>query len=279
MNLGTAYRAASIRYVPGRLSVIGVVALSAAGWLLVFGALVGTISVLPEIGWGRSVCVVMLCGTQQPAIWMTGRLMAARRMRSAMPSALLERRHHGNLDAVTDSERRPLRPIGTTMVEIAERTSLLLTKLIAIPSVRIFYDVRSESQNGLRTTHAICAGRTLVLIESVAWPPGHYRTDEQGRVHCDGIYIGQSVSALLAAVGYWRKALPRRHRVSAMIVVHGTPDSAVTLPATTPGDLTWSLAENAVRDIRQCVPGGRHTVRRDLVAALIKATTSQKSTA
>jgi hypothetical protein len=254
------------------LSVFGPVAASAVGWLLALGGLIGTISVLPQLGWGRALPVAVLCTAPPSALWMTRRAIESRRIRNVIPPSLLEQRYHGSLEAITDSERRSLRPIIATAYEVAARTGELLADLMAIPSVRIFHGVRLAGVGLPPIPHAISAGRQLVFIESVAWPPGHYETAENGRIHCDGTYIGQSVCPLIAAVQHWRKILPKSHHVSAVIVVHPAAEGDIKLSAATPGDLVWVHADDAVRDIRERILAGRQAVSRNLVAALIAAT-------
>src|SRR6516162_8910334 len=91
----------------------------------------------------------------------------------ARPATALPGRCHGSLDVITDSERRGLRPIGTTAREVAARTGALLNDLLALPGVRIFQGVRPDAAPDMpRIPHAVSAGRQLILIESVAWPPG-----------------------------------------------------------------------------------------------------------
>jgi hypothetical protein len=164
-----------------------------------------------------------------------------------------------------------LRPIGITVRDIASRTGALLGELINIPNILIFHGVRTPGANTPLVAHAVAAGRTLILVESVAWPPGRYRTDASGRIICDGLYIGQSVGTLLAAVQDWRRTLPR-HRVSAMVVVHPTNGRHPSLPANEGAELTWVGADTVVNDLEQRMPQGKNISYRSL-AALIAATT------
>jgi hypothetical protein len=190
-----------------------------------------------------------------------------------VPAAILSRRSHGNLDAITDSERRTLRPIGMTAHEVAARTGVLLADLLVLPSVRIFQGVRPTAADTPRVPHVISAGCRLVFVESVAWPPGRYATTAAGRIHCDGVYIGQSVCPLIAAVRHWREILPHGHWVSALVVVHPTTDGELALPAATGPDLAWTRASEVVRDIRAHLPHERQATDMRAVAALIAATT------
>ncbi|MGZ4435415.1 MAG: hypothetical protein ACXVW7_17590 [Trebonia sp.] len=190
-----------------------------------------------------------------------------------MPAVLAPGRYHGSLDTITDSERRALRPIGTSAHEVAVRTGALLTDLLALPGVRIFQGVRPAAAEDMpRIPHAISTGRQLLLVESVAWPPGRYAAGAAGRIHCDGTYIGQSVRPLINAVRHWRESLPRGHRVSALVVVHPTTEGDLALPSSTTRDLAWTRADDAVRDIRARLPRGRQAVSTRAVATLFAAT-------
>ncbi len=192
-----------------------------------------------------------------------------------VPDPLQLRRIHGDLEWITDSERRPLRPIGTTAMDVALRTGVLLADLIALPRVRIFCGVWSACARMPLITHAIAAGRSLVLVESVAWPPGRYSAETDGRVFCGDQYIGQSVGSLAAAVRHWRGVLPRDHRVAAMVVVHHTVDGEISLTATASEDLSWTLARDAVRAIQRHLPR-RQALSDTAVGALIAATAGQE---
>jgi hypothetical protein len=193
------------------------------------------------------------------------------------PATVAPDRWHGSLDTITDSERRTLRPIGTTAHEVATRTGVLLGALAAGPGVRIFQGVRPAAAEDLpRIPHAICAGRQLILVESVAWPPGHYQVGQAGRIHCDGMYIGQSVLPLVNAARYWRATLPRGHRVSALVVVHPTGEGDLVLPAGTAAELAWTCGgDAAAAAIRARLPRGRPPTSAQAVAALIAATTGK----
>jgi hypothetical protein len=207
----------------------------------------------------------------KPADPHTDLIRSSPRTHAAVPPSLLEQRCHGNLDAITDSDRRDLRSIASSAHEVAARTGELLAVLIDIPGARIFHGIRSGSAELPPIPHAISAGRQLVLIESVAWPPGHYETRTNGRIYCDGIYTGQAVSQFISAAETWREILPKRHQVTAMIVVHCC-GGAIQLPPSTADDLAWTAAEDAVDAIRRYLPVGPQRISRNLLAALITAT-------
>lgn len=202
---------------------------------------------------------------------MRPKLLSALRRRAA-GDAPPAGRSHGSLDTIVDSERRALRPIGTTAYDVARRTGDLLAGLVDRPAVQVFHGLATAGADLPPIPHAVCAGRRLLLIESVAWPPGRYETTTNGRVYCDGTYIGQSVRPLLAAVSHWRTVLPISHRVSAVIVVHPATDGDVALLVATPDDLTWVLAGDAVHDIGRLIAQRDRPVSRRAYAALLAAT-------
>lgn len=163
---------------------------------------------------------------------------------------------HGSLDAIADSERRPLRSIGATAHQVAVATDRLLAGLAGLPHVRMFHSVRPAAADLPPVPLALRAGRLVLLVEAVAWPSGRYATTAGGRVHCDGTYIGQSVAPLLAAVAHGQRLLPRGHRVGAVVVVHPAADGEPVLPCLGTGDLTWTLARDAVGLLRPLLTAG-----------------------
>jgi hypothetical protein len=191
-------------------------------------------------------------------------------------AARLTSRLHGSLDAITDSERRALRPIGTTARDVAERTGELLAGLLDRPGLWIFQGIRPTTAGSPRIPHAISAGRQLVLVESVAWPPGRYTTTAAGRIHCDGVYIGQSVAPLLAAIEHWRATLSRGHQVGALVVVHPTAQGTMALPPATARGLAWSRACDAVRHLTALLPHGPQPASLRLVGELFKAAAEEE---
>jgi hypothetical protein len=256
------------RYGSDGSGSIGAIAALALGWMLAFGGVIGTMLAVPRLGWDRASWVAVLLASLPYAMWMTRRVAASRRLREIVPPLLLERRCHGNLESITDSEQRPLRSIGSSARDAAIRTGVLLSDPVAVPGVRIFHGVRPPGASLPLISHAISAGRELLLVESVAWPPGHYETAANGQVHCNGTYIGQSAHLLIRTVHLWRELLPKNHRVSAMVVVHAAADDIV-LPAASAEDLTWVLAADALADIRRRIKPGSQPASRNVVAALI----------
>lgn len=156
---------------------------------------------------------------------------------------------HGSLAGIVDTERRPLRPIGTTAYEVARRTGALLTGLVRLPGVRLYLGVRLNGHPPL--PYALSAGPHVVLVDAVAWPPGSYATSAAGAVLCDDVYIGQSARPLLGAVRRLRRLQPRGHRVSAVVVVHPSITGRLDLPRATGTEVSWIAADDAVTAIRR----------------------------
>ena len=191
---------------------------------------------------------------------------------------VLARRSHGTLDVITDSERRALRSIGLTAQEVAIKTGELLATVFTLPSVRIFHGVRPAADVP-PVPHVISAGRRLIFVESVAWPPGRYVAASAGRIYCDGVYIGQSIRPLVTAIRGWRKLVPDDHRVSAVVVVHPTGDGELVLPAATGPDLAWTGSADAVREIHARLPGQWQATSMQAIAALIAAVAGRENEA
>jgi hypothetical protein len=178
----------------------------------------------------------------------------------------MTQRLHGSLDGLTDSERRPMRPIGMSVREVAARTGSLLAQLIDIPGVRLFAGVRVAAQLP-PIAFAISAGSQVLLVESVAWPRGAYTTAPDGGVLCDGTYIGQSVQPLIGSVRRLRRRLPRPHRVGAVVVVHPCDTGRLALPVSASAELTWLPAREVTGQI-----GGRLRRSRSAVRPLVALT-------
>lgn len=264
------HRAALVRYLPGRLTVAAVAAGAGVAWLVALVALIPTLLILPDIG----VSLVVVGGSSLAAVWATRKAAALHRLVSDVPVALLEKRQHGRLSGVADGPRRPLRPIGADVFDVAASTDVLLAELVTIPGIRVFRAPRPAGSALPPVSHAVCAARVLILVESVAWPPGCYRTDADNRVRCDGQYIGQSVRPLVTAVRQLRRLLPRSHRVGALVVVHRTADGDYVLPLAT-RELDWAFADDLIRYLRDRTAHRRPLVSRHSVAALTPAASEE----
>lgn len=265
----TQRQSAATKYLPGRGGIVVVTLTAAAGFMSAVGGLLAMISFLPTLGWPQFLALAALCVGPHGAIWAAHYVRTSQRIHAGVPRALLDTRFHGNLDAVLGHEGRSLRPIGTTPSEVADRTGSLLGHLARNPCVRIFFGVTCPNAAIAQVLpHAVVAGRQIILVESVAWPSGQYQVDTDGRIKCDGTYIGQSVAPLMAAVRCWRELLPRNHRVSALIVVHAAGTGQAILPAESVPGLMWARAEDALATISNLLPRNPALSLRAFVALL-----------
>lgn len=257
----------AIRYLPGHVAIALAVAAMTGAWLVVFAGLAGTVAMLSRLGTGAVLPLAVMCGGTVPAVLATRRVVAFRRLRARVPAPLLRQRRYGDLAAMTDDDdSRPLRPVCVSLAEVLARTDAMLSPFTAFPSVRIFEGVRVPGAARPLAPFAVSAGRLLVLIESVAWPPGRYQTDATGRVRCNGQYIGQTVHTLSRATRACRALLPRSHQVCALVVVHRTSEGGYLLPAGT-GQLRWVLADNLPRDLHALLSPNLSSVSRHTIAA------------
>ena len=183
-------------------------------------------------------------------------------------------RAFGSLAPLADSERRGLRPIGASVREVADRTAILFDAVMRSKNVRLFRAVCADGPDAQPIPHVICAGRRVILVDSVTWPPGAYTVAESGHVHCDGQYIGQSVVPLRSAVGRWREVLPIGYLVTGLVVVHPNGEGGVGLYGDLPPDVGWSLAHDALHDVRQLLPPDSQRTSSAALAKLKKASGS-----
>jgi hypothetical protein len=196
----------------------------------------------------------------------TRQYVVLRRTYALGPAALPDRRTYGDLSTV-DDDHRALRPVGADSLEVAAHTDEMLAALTELPSVRIFRGIRPTGARRCVAAHAVSAGRLLILVESVAWPPGTYTVDAPGRVHCGEYQIGQSVHPLTAAVRALRVLLPFDHRVNAVVAVRRTGPGVYHLPADT-GQVSWVFAEDLGDFLYRRLRKYPRTVSRRTIAAL-----------
>ncbi|WP_203927145.1 hypothetical protein [Virgisporangium ochraceum] len=268
-----------VRYLPGRPAVgLAATTVVTAGLvaLLALGATLLSVRDLDPLG---LLAVAVLGGSAQTARRAWVRLRTARRVRDQVPARLLRQRWHGDPTAAGADEYRALRPIGMARSDVVRRTEDLLRPLTDIPSVRIFRGVQvggatrpagagdGAGRPRILAAFAVTAGRLVLVVEPVAWPPGRYLMDATGQLRCDGRFIGQSAGPLVSGVAALRDRLPRTHRVRALVVVHPIADGAVSLPVPTK-EVAWTLARDLPTTMRTELARHPRTVSRHTVATL-----------
>ena len=253
-----------VRYLPGRRAVGFAATTVVTAWsvaLLAFGAAVFSVRDLDPAG---LFAVALMGGSAQTARHAWAQLCVLRKVRGEVPAGLLHRRWHGDLTAISADEYRALRPIGMARADAVRRTEDLLRPLTDIPSVRIFRGVRL---GGAAAAFAVTAGRLVLIVEPVAWPPGRYLLDATGQIRCDRRFIGQSAGPLAAGVAALRARLPRSHRVRALVAVLPIADGPFVLPVPTK-EVAWTLARDLPITMRTELARHPRTVSRHIVAAL-----------
>src|SRR5262245_18968765 len=101
----------------GRMSRAAVAAERVA-WLVTGIALAGVVLRVPGEGWVEALAWLAVCGSGPLVIWLVRHLRSARQARALLPPEILERRFHGSLAVITDTERRSLRSIGAGSLEV-----------------------------------------------------------------------------------------------------------------------------------------------------------------
>jgi hypothetical protein len=252
-----------VRYVPGR-PALGLAATTVVtAWVVAVVAFGVALVSARDLDPAGLLAVVLMGGSLRTARTARASLRSVRRVRGEVPARLLHRRWHGNLTTISADEYRALRPIGMARADAVLRTEDLLRPLTDIPSVRIFRGVPALAAAGF----AVTAGRLVLVVEPVAWPPGRYLMDATGQIRCDSRFIGQCAGPLAATVAALRRGLPRTHRVRALVAVFPIADGAFSLPVATK-DVAWTLARDLPITMRTELARHPRTVSRHIIAAL-----------
>lgn len=260
---------AEVRYLPSWRALALARAGAASGWGLVCASTVVTLIGLAGSGrrgrygaWAPAVLGASLL----PALYLTGLARRLTVLEARAPLPVAEHRRHGELPPATAGGNRSLRSVGADGAALAVRTDTQLGGLTVLPGVRIFRGIRAGDPARVVATHAVSAGPVVVLVESVAWPPGNYGLDRGGQVICDGVPTGQATTGLERAVARCQALLPRDHQVRAVVSVHRTGSSDYLLPS--PGrTVSWTFAEDLVETLMPHLAPYAAAVSRHVVAA------------
>jgi hypothetical protein len=265
---------APVPFLPSRRGIVAAALLTISVWAGAALGLVFVVSAMSRVSWLYAIAATTVAALPVAGVQSVRWLRQALRLRASVTDEVIARRYHGRRAGQTSaSEPSALRPVGITATEVATRTGELLAALLDVPSVRIFSGIGPISADAVSVSHAVAAGRTLVLVESVAWPAGRYDLDAQRRVVSDGTWIGQSAEPLARTVAAWRAVLPRTHRVSGLIVVHTSGGGAVELAPRRFADVAMVDAAGFRPEIRSALPA-RPSVSRHSMAALLGAVRS-----
>lgn len=160
-----------------------------------------------------------------------------------------------------DNPAPPLRSIGPNSRTVADRTHAQLAAPAADAGAVFFGAVRLSVAPAMAAP-AMVAGRLVVFVATVHWPPGCYAIGGDDRVYCDGVYTGQSVGPLRDALAQWRARLPWRHQVAAMVIVHPYGPGSYDLPSSDGAELEWAMADVALDRLRDRLRHGGRPSRR-----------------
>jgi hypothetical protein len=274
MATPTQGHSASVLALPSRRGIVAAALLTIVVWFGAGFGLVLTAWSPARVSWLYAAAAITVAGLPVAGALSFRWLRPALHLRAGVDDDLLYGRYYGRpyRSATTDAPRPALRPVGMTAKVVADRTGDLLAELRDSPSARIFRGVGPApgGASAVPVGHAVAAGRALVLVESVAWPAGHYDIDDEGRVVSDGVWIGQSVAPLLRTVAAWRSILPRSHRVTALVLVHPSADGAVMVAPRHFPDVALVDAAGCRDELRSALPQ-RPSVSRQMMAALLAA--------
>lgn len=268
--LNTVMKQSRVRYLPGRPTVGLAATTVVTAWLVTAVAFGVAVLSVRDLDPGTLLAVALMGGSAQTARHARARLKAARKVRGEVPHRVLRQRWHGDLTTVSADEYGALRPIGMARADAVRRTEELISPLTDIPSVRIFRGVHLGGPDRTVAAFAVTAGKLVLIVEPVAWPPGHYLIDATGQVRCDCRFIGQSAGPLAAGVAALRARLPRTHRVRALVAVLPIADGAFVLPVPTK-EVAWTLARELPITMRTELARHPRTVSRHIIAALAHA--------
>jgi hypothetical protein len=260
-----------VPFLPNLRSIVAAALLTIAVWGAALVGLVLVVQTLSRVSWLHAVVAAGVTGLPVVGLLSLRWLRQALRLRAAVADDVLTRRYHGRRGVGSaEPGSSALRPVGARAADVVAWTGGVLAALLEVPSVRIVSGVGPASADAVPVSHAVAAGRVLVLVESVAWPGGRYDLDAQGRVISDGMWIGQSVAPLMRTVAAWRALLPRSHRVSALVVVHASDGGPVQLAPRRFADVALVDADGCRDEIRAVLPA-RPSVSRHTMAALLSA--------
>jgi DnaJ-like protein/nuclease-like protein len=191
------------------------------------------------------------------AVWLVRRQLAVARARQALTAEF----------GTTAVFGRP----GTEPDQWAERlTAELLDRyLTRLPNARIFHGLALPGSVFADVDHAVLAGRRLVLIESKAWLPGHYTTDDTGGLWRNDRRFRGGATRLPETIEAYRDLVPGAEIRGAMIVYPSRAGVVSTDPAdagtTEPCPMT---PEQFVHEIGDWLAAESSTVDVDLLRAV-----------
>ncbi len=145
---------------------------------------------------------------------------------------------------------------------------LLSGYLGQIPAARIFHGLAWPGSSRAEVDHAVLCGRKLLLIESRAWPAGHYTSDGNGGLLRDGESFDGASLRLGRTVAAYQMLLPKV-QVEGIVLVHTDEPGLVTcrMPDSVP--LEVLSPETFVRHVGARLADEPAVVERDVFLTLL----------
>lgn len=144
---------------------------------------------------------------------------------------------------------------------------LLVRYLTRLPGVRIFHGLKWPDSVFADVDHAVLCGRRLVLIESKTWLPGHYTSDEHGRIWRNGHVFRGGDIRLPESVDVFRGLLTDIE-VRAALLIYPSRNGEITTGASE-AEVPPMNPEQFVRDIGEWLALDPSTVDRDVFRTVL----------
>lgn len=103
-----------------------------------------------------------------------------------------------------------------------EYTDELTSQFVSIPGVRKFNGLRFLGTQNADLDHAIVLNDTIIFIDSKQWAQGKYKwVNDRTVVAQRGNKVSQHSMSFIQSVEKYRKKLPKRCKIHAMVLIHG----------------------------------------------------------
>lgn len=103
-----------------------------------------------------------------------------------------------------------------------EYTDELTSQFVSIPGVRKFNGLRFLGTQNADLDHAIVLNDTIIFIDSKQWARGKYKwVNDRTVVAQRGNKVSQHSMSFIQSVEKYRKKLPKRCKIHAMVLIHG----------------------------------------------------------
>jgi hypothetical protein len=139
---------------------------------------------------------------------------------------------------------------GAESDQLAERLTarVIGDYLLRLPGTRVFHGLTRPGSVFADVDHAVLRGRTLVLVESKLWLPGHYEADDDGTIWRNGHLFRGGSATLPESVAAYRELLPDVD-VRGALVVHPSRAGLLSTDVEDEVEIPPLTAEELVRTV------------------------------